>query len=338
MSLSRLAIYTTAHGTDPVQAHLNRLEAADISPEIVAVELPDVDDVTEDINSLSRELLKRSPATGLVWHLVERINKREYENTDSTADRNDAEFEAGKQYADQHDIPHVAADLGRADIAARYATWTRRFRDAVVLLVGIGTAVTVWGLAALLALVGVGVLFNRGLTLPGLLGAVIGVGSGVVLFYGGRFVALYTIGKIGRWFRDTIRDIRDEAMYDRLKTASTDHTATEALLIVGASHFSGIDALASQDDVTCWQIESPAIEHLREDYDRFEAAAGTEGLELRVLETQLPFAIVLFDGSDLGLFAYDDGTLVGAAYTRDETALRWGEATFERFLGRSMPV
>jgi len=267
MPLSPLAIYTTAHGIDPVDDHIDQLETSDFSPEFVALELPDVEGVTEDIDSFKRKLARQSPATGLVLYIVERINKQEYENTEGTANRGDAEFEAGRRYADQHNIPDMAVDLDRAKVANQYATWPRRLRDTVVLLIGIALAIAMWVGAPLFALSGVQPLVEHGLTSQRALDAVMGVGLAAALGYGGLFTTRLAIGKIGQWFLDAIRDFRNEAMYERLKETAAKRSATDGLLIIGAAHFSGISALAEQDGVDCWQIESPAITRYDGDLD-----------------------------------------------------------------------
>lgn len=82
--------------------------------------------------------------------------------------------------------------------------------------------------------------------------------------YAGCFSALYTIGKIDRWFRDTIREIRDDVMYDQIRRIAREQSASEGLLITGVAHFSGIETLAEQDGVECWQIESPAVSRYEE--------------------------------------------------------------------------
>lgn len=85
-------------------------------------------------------------------------------------------------------------------------------------------------------------------------------------------------------------------------------------------------------------VERAAIRRLEADYGRFETASESDGLEVLAVDSNLPFAVVLFDESSLGLFAYDDGGLVGASYTDDETALRWGRQQFERFRERAEPI
>lgn len=85
-------------------------------------------------------------------------------------------------------------------------------------------------------------------------------------------------------------------------------------------------------------VEADALRRLRSEYDRFEAAAGTQGLDIRRLDTELSFAIVLFDDSELGLFGYDTGALVGATFTSDDDAIQWGEALFERFAGKAIEI
>lgn len=84
--------------------------------------------------------------------------------------------------------------------------------------------------------------------------------------------------------------------------------------------------------------ESDAVSRLQSGYDRFEAAVSTEGLDLRRVSEQLPYAIVLFDAETLGLFGYEDGLLVGAAFSGDADAFAWGERVFERARERSQPI
>lgn len=84
-------------------------------------------------------------------------------------------------------------------------------------------------------------------------------------------------------------------------------------------------------------VERDALGRLESGYDRFDAAVETEGLEVRAVDEELPFAVALFDEDALGLFAYED-VLVGAAFTDDDDALRWGRRTFERIRTRSEPV
>ena len=85
-------------------------------------------------------------------------------------------------------------------------------------------------------------------------------------------------------------------------------------------------------------LERAAARRLEADYERFGAADSSDGIEIRAIDSTLPFALVLFDEAWLGLFAYDDGALVGACYTDDEAALQWGRRQFERFRERAEPT
>ncbi len=85
-------------------------------------------------------------------------------------------------------------------------------------------------------------------------------------------------------------------------------------------------------------VEADALSRLRSEYDRFAAATATDGLGISRIDGELPFAVVLFDDEEMGLFGYDGGVLIGAAFTGDDDALTWGERTFERFLERSTEI
>ena len=85
-------------------------------------------------------------------------------------------------------------------------------------------------------------------------------------------------------------------------------------------------------------LESDAIPRLRSGYDRFGAATAADGLDIRSVPGELPYALVLFDGEELGLFGYEEGILVGAVFSDDRDALSWGERAFERTLGRSTRI
>ncbi len=85
-------------------------------------------------------------------------------------------------------------------------------------------------------------------------------------------------------------------------------------------------------------VEGDALSRLRSAYDRFSAAKATEGLEIRRIDREIPFAIVLFDDEEVGLFGYDSGVLIGAVFTADKDALTWSERVFDRFVDRSTEV
>ena len=85
-------------------------------------------------------------------------------------------------------------------------------------------------------------------------------------------------------------------------------------------------------------LERPALERLEAEYDRFEAVRSEPDIEFRRVREELPFALVLFDDGELGFFAYDDGVLVGGAFSDDPDVVRWGERRFERRYERSNPA
>lgn len=85
-------------------------------------------------------------------------------------------------------------------------------------------------------------------------------------------------------------------------------------------------------------LESDAIPRLRSEYDRFGAAASVDGLDIRSVRGELPYAFVLFDEEELGVFGYEGGILVGAAFSDDRDALSWGERAFERTFERSVRI
>lgn len=85
-------------------------------------------------------------------------------------------------------------------------------------------------------------------------------------------------------------------------------------------------------------VEADAASRLRSEYEQFAAATAADGLELRRVDGEIPFAVVLFDDDEIGLFGYDAGVLIGAVFTSDADALRWGERAFERFVDRSVRI
>jgi len=92
------------------------------------------------------------------------------------------------------------------------------------------------------------------------------------------------------------------------------------------------------DQTATLVLESDAIPRLRSGYDRFDAATGADGLDVRSVPDELPYALVLFDKDELGLFGYEDGILVGAVFSDDRDALSWGEKAFQRTLRRSTGI
>lgn len=96
--------------------------------------------------------------------------------------------------------------------------------------------------------------------------------------------------------------------------------------------------VAAEEQRATLVIEGAALPRLRSGYDRFDEATDASGLDVRTVEEELPFAVILFDDDRLGLFAYEGGMLVGAAFTDDDAALSWGETVFARVLERSNSV
>jgi predicted transcriptional regulator len=85
-------------------------------------------------------------------------------------------------------------------------------------------------------------------------------------------------------------------------------------------------------------VEPDAVSRLRSEYDRFAAATAAEGLDIRRIDGEIPFAVVLFGDEEIGLFGYDAGVLIGAVFTSDDDALTWGERAFDRFVDRSVEI
>lgn len=85
-------------------------------------------------------------------------------------------------------------------------------------------------------------------------------------------------------------------------------------------------------------VESDGLDRLQTGYDRFEAAVATDDLDICLVDDTLPFAIALFDDSYIALFAYDEGILVGATFSHDPGAVRWGERVFADIRERSESV
>lgn len=98
------------------------------------------------------------------------------------------------------------------------------------------------------------------------------------------------------------------------------------------------ERVEATDQTVTLVIESAALSRLTDSYDRFNEALEQPGLDIRTAAEQLPFAVMLFDDDQVGLFAYDDGSLLGAAFSSDPDAVQWGRAVFERARDRSEPV
>ncbi|MEF8807008.1 helix-turn-helix transcriptional regulator [Natronomonas sp.] len=104
-------------------------------------------------------------------------------------------------------------------------------------------------------------------------------------------------------------------------------------------YFSDIHEQVAADDLTAkLVIEDDGIERVQTAYDRFEAAVDASAFDVRIADGELPFAIVVFDEAELGLFVYDDGSLAGAAFCDDDAVLTWGERLFDRVHEQATPV
>lgn len=97
------------------------------------------------------------------------------------------------------------------------------------------------------------------------------------------------------------------------------------------------DVKAGQRVVTL-VVEPPAARRLSEGYERFDDVIAADGFDLHVTADELPFGMMLFDTDCIGLFVYDDGALVGAAFSEAPEALAWGETTYRAALERATPV
>lgn len=98
------------------------------------------------------------------------------------------------------------------------------------------------------------------------------------------------------------------------------------------------ERVAAGDQAAKLVIEPDGIDRLRRASDEFEAAVGLSEFDVRVADGELPFAVVLFDADELGLFVYDAGALVGAAFCDDDGVLTWGRRLFDRIYDRATPV
>ncbi|WP_336134934.1 helix-turn-helix transcriptional regulator [Natronomonas amylolytica] len=104
-------------------------------------------------------------------------------------------------------------------------------------------------------------------------------------------------------------------------------------------YFSDIHEQVAAADLTAkLVIEDDGIDRVKTAYDHFEAAVEDPSFDVRIADDELPFAVVVFDEAELGLFVYEDGSLAGAAFCDDEAVLTWGERLFERVHEQARPV
>jgi predicted transcriptional regulator len=104
-------------------------------------------------------------------------------------------------------------------------------------------------------------------------------------------------------------------------------------------YFSDIhDRVVEGDQTAKLVIEHDGIDRVRSAYDGFETAVDVPAFDVRIADGKLPFAIVVFDEAELGLFVYDDVSLVGAAFCDDDVVLTWGQRLFDRVHEQATPV
>lgn len=269
MTPSQIYIYTIGHSSNLVDEHLDCLESSEIMPDMVTLELPDVDDPKKDISNGWRELLKQSPMTGFAWYCIRRENKQMYENTGGTSDRINSEFEVGRRFANDRGIPSANVDLPRAEVASRYATWLNRFHDAWTLIIAVVLSVILALIVVVFSLGGLSNLIQNGVTLTSFLAfLVVGVFGWGFLRYGVH-LPLKAVGNVGQRYTERIREIRDKEMYERILEEAKTHNAESILLVAGVNHFDGIRSCAAKDGVDCLEIESPAVADYDGDFKNF---------------------------------------------------------------------
>ena len=260
---SHIWVYTTFHGADTVEVHLDVLDKADIDPDVVALEVPESGIVSTGAQSLPREALKRSPATGLLLRWASNQHREDFEASSLVSDRGDSEFEAGRQFAADRGVPVVNADLARDEICRQYFSPWRVVRDTVAVLLGLGTFLVSAMLVVVGAFLALGSVLEFGFSSSGVFGVVLGA---FIVFVGYLFfsnwlprIVSYLWGDLVlKSFIEGIRSVRDAAMFETI-TDSCDVARDTVLLVVGKSHFEGIAGLADEQGIVCEEIESPAV-------------------------------------------------------------------------------
>lgn len=152
-----------------------------------------------------------------------------------------------------------------------------------------------------------------------------------------------------RWFPRTLfergqisspgRDAPDRPL-DRLATAGDDAKRIRAVSPSGMPRFLADlhENVEAGEQTATLLVGNGAISRLRSAYEQFPEATRADGLEIRRLDDEIDFAVVLFDDDEVGLFGYNAGAIAGAAFSNDPDAFQWGERRFEEFLERSMEV
>lgn len=249
MTIEELYIYETAHNADSVDAHLDELADWGISPDFIGLELP-----TDGQYSGLRPIFKHSPTTAFVLYLVTKLQAWLHARGAANASRGDAEYEAGRRFADELDVPVKNVDRNRSDVFAEYFTWPRRLRDT--LLFGGIIATVLFALGLLLASV-IGPV-QQGITVPTVGIALICL----VAASGSMHLALALFGRIGNAFLDGIRDARDEAMFATTLKYCHETGGETALIIAGKRHSRGLSELAADHEVDSYTRSAPSIKSI----------------------------------------------------------------------------
>ena len=248
-SLSTIYIYESVHYADPVDSHLQELHEWDITPDFVGLELP------MDGESMGEKaVLRRSPGTGIALWIGNRIQKAFIQNGSSNASRWDAEYEAGRRYADERGISHGNVDRSRSNFLDEYFTLKQKIRDALLL----GLSFIMLYVVLMLVYRGVILFLDRPASLSVLIGIISHVGVAVMAFLFG----LSILSGITSSFANEIRENRDEKMYEETVRWCSEIGGSTALIIAGKNHSSGIAKVAEQEGARILTRSAPSAERI----------------------------------------------------------------------------
>lgn len=249
MTIEEIYVYETAHKADPVDVHLEELSDWDISPDFIGLELPS----DGELNGL-RPIVKRSPATAIVLYLVTKLQTRFQTRGPSNASRDDAEYEAGRQFADELGVPAENVDRNRSALYSEYFTWPRRLWDTL-LFAGVIAAALFAIMLVLMVIIG---LVRFGITAPA-------VGITLICFLavgGSVHLSLFLLSRIGNAFTDGIRDTRDEMMFTTTVDRCHETGGETALIIAGKRHSHGLTKLAEDHGIDSYTRSAPSVKSI----------------------------------------------------------------------------